>query len=431
MAKSETPRIQGKRHIARARQEAETQRRILLGLGGVVALILLVLAIGLLRIYVIVPRQPVARVNGVEISTTDYRKRLLYEGFLIDQQIDQLQVQLEQISQSFPDNPQFQQSLSQQVQQQGAQLLSQRADLERTVLDDLIEEELVIQEAAARGIEVTNDEVTEAYNSEAASRQGGFTESETSATVTARLVAADNATATAAEFTPTPTLTTTVETTGAVSPTATAAPTPTINTITGDSLTEAVTTYEQEAQDAAGLTLDELHEIVRRRLLKDKMAEVIGDEAETTALQTNARHILVRTAETDDEETVQTRLELAEEIRGKWINGESYDDLKAEYEADPEGNVVAQDLGWFTEDAMVAEFAEAAFSQEVGTISEPVKTQFGWHLIDVLEREERPLEGFALDQARSEAYNNWLIQARSGDIENLWTPDSPPPNFGS
>jgi peptidyl-prolyl cis-trans isomerase C len=273
--------------------------------------------------------------------------------------------------------------------------------------------------------------LTGAYNSEAAAKQGGFTESETSATVTARLVAAENATATAAEFTPTPTLTTTVETTTAVSPTATAAPTPTINTITGDSLTEAVTSFEQEATDAANLTPDELREIVRRRLLKDKVAEVIGEEAETTALQTNARHILVRTAETDDEETVQQRLELAEEIRAKWVDGQSYEDLKAEYEDDPEGNVVAQDLGWFTQEAMVAEFAEAAFSQEVGTISEPVKTQFGWHLIEVLEREERPLEGFALDQVRSDAYNNWLIQARSGDIENLWTPDSPPPDFGS
>jgi parvulin-like peptidyl-prolyl isomerase len=214
-------------------------------------------------------------------------------------------------------------------------------------------------------------------------------------------------------------------------PTLTPAPTPTINTFGGERLTEAVTAWEQEAQDAANLTPDELREILRRRLLQDKIIEVIGDEAGTSETQTNARHILVRTQESDDEATLQSRLELANEIRERWVGGESYEDLKAEYEADPEGIVVAQDLGWFVQKQMVPEFAEPVFEQAVGTISEPIKSQFGWHIVEVLEREDRPLEGALLDDARREAYNNWLIQARAGGgVENLWTPDSPPPEFG-
>ncbi|MEM9144573.1 MAG: peptidylprolyl isomerase [Pseudomonadota bacterium] len=49
------------------------------------------------------------------------------------------------------------------------------------------------------------------------------------------------------------------------------------------------------------------------------------------------------------------------------------------------------DLGWFVKTDMVPEFAEAAFALEIGTVSEPVQTPFGWHLIVVAERRERPI----------------------------------------
>ena len=45
------------------------------------------------------------------------------------------------------------------------------------------------------------------------------------------------------------------------------------------------------------------------------------------------------------------------------------------------------ELGWFTREEMVAPFAEAAFALEPGAISEPVETEFGWHVIQVLERD--------------------------------------------
>ena len=58
---------------------------------------------------------------------------------------------------------------------------------------------------------------------------------------------------------------------------------------------------------------------------------------------------------------------------------------------------------------MVAPFDEAAFALDVGEISEPVETQFGWHLIEVTDRDDaRPKDEAALEQERNQAFLIWL-----------------------
>jgi peptidyl-prolyl cis-trans isomerase C len=61
--------------------------------------------------------------------------------------------------------------------------------------------------------------------------------------------------------------------------------------------------------------------------------------------------------------------------------GEDFAKVATELSKDPSGN--GGDLGWFTKDRMVPEFSDAAFKLKEGEISEPVKTQFGWHIIKV------------------------------------------------
>jgi parvulin-like peptidyl-prolyl isomerase len=70
------------------------------------------------------------------------------------------------------------------------------------------------------------------------------------------------------------------------------------------------------------------------------------------------------------------------------------------------------DLGWFGKGAMVAPFDEAAFSQEIGEIGQPVKSDFGYHIIQVLAREELPVTQAQIEQKKEAAFNEWLTAAR-------------------
>ncbi|MBR2525557.1 peptidyl-prolyl cis-trans isomerase [bacterium] len=93
------------------------------------------------------------------------------------------------------------------------------------------------------------------------------------------------------------------------------------------------------------------------------------------ASQVKASHILVKT----EEEAKQ----LYEEIKG----GKDFAQAAMEYSLCPSGHN-GGDLGFFPKGAMVKPFEDAAFSLPVGELSQPVQTQFGWHLILVTDIEE-------------------------------------------
>lgn len=89
--------------------------------------------------------------------------------------------------------------------------------------------------------------------------------------------------------------------------------------------------------------------------------------------QVRASHLLV--------DTKEEALKLREEILG----GKDFADVAAAVSKCPSGGV-GGDLGYFTKGMMVPEFDKAAFTLEVGELSEPVQTQFGWHLLIVTDK---------------------------------------------
>lgn len=89
--------------------------------------------------------------------------------------------------------------------------------------------------------------------------------------------------------------------------------------------------------------------------------------------EVKASHILVKT---EDEAK-----KLYEEIKG----GKGFADAAAEVSLCPSGSV-GGDLGFFSRGMMVKPFEDAAFELEVGELSQPVQTQFGWHLIQVTDK---------------------------------------------
>lgn len=89
--------------------------------------------------------------------------------------------------------------------------------------------------------------------------------------------------------------------------------------------------------------------------------------------QVHAAHILVDTEEN------------AKQIKSKIDNGENFRQLAKQYSKCPSGQQ-GGDLGFFGKGQMVQEFEDAAFATPIGQVSNPVKTQFGWHLIKVYEK---------------------------------------------
>jgi peptidyl-prolyl cis-trans isomerase C len=118
-------------------------------------------------------------------------------------------------------------------------------------------------------------------------------------------------------------------------------------------------------------------------------------------LEVRARHILV---ETEDE---------AKKVYDRIKAGEDFAKLAGTLSKDPGSGSEGGDLGFFTKDRMVPEFAEAAFKLEPGQVSEPVKTQFGWHIIKTEEKRTKPLPTF--DEVKDQL-DSYLTRKAQQDI---------------
>lgn len=138
----------------------------------------------------------------------------------------------------------------------------------------------------------------------------------------------------------------------------------------------------------------EIEREVKRTVTPEAMRKVYDDtfsKAEPEA-EVRARHILV---ETEDE---------AKKAYARVKGGEDFAAVAGDLTKDPGSKASGGDLGFFTRDRMVAPFAEAAFKLEPGQISEPVKSPFGWHVIKVEERRNKPAPPFEQVKDQIEAY---------------------------
>ncbi|MGB7605100.1 MAG: peptidylprolyl isomerase [Lutisporaceae bacterium] len=122
--------------------------------------------------------------------------------------------------------------------------------------------------------------------------------------------------------------------------------------------------------------------------------------------QVKASHILV-----DSEEK-------AKEVIAKLSAGSDFAEMAKEYSTDTSNSAKGGELGFFSRGAMVAEFENAAFALEIGKISDPIKTQFGYHIIKVEEKKPAVSANYENDKTKVEAaltsqklpavYETWL-----------------------
>lgn len=99
--------------------------------------------------------------------------------------------------------------------------------------------------------------------------------------------------------------------------------------------------------------------------------------------QVKARHILIKVDEKDDLKVQSAALKRIQEVQEKIKKGEDFAALAKEYSEDPGSKETGGDLGFFSKETMVTEFSKVAFSLKPGEVSEVIKTAFGYHLIKV------------------------------------------------
>ncbi|WP_230530099.1 peptidylprolyl isomerase [Microvirga roseola] len=141
--------------------------------------------------------------------------------------------------------------------------------------------------------------------------------------------------------------------------------------------------------------LDEYLEQQAQKAVTPEAARQLYEETVksiTPEQEVRARHILV--------ETEEEAKKAAARVKG----GEDFAKVAAELSKDPGSKTDGGDLGFFTKDRMVEAFAEAAFKMEPGQVSDPVKSQFGWHVIKVEEKRTKPVPTFEETKDQVETY---------------------------
>jgi len=188
------------------------------------------------------------------------------------------------------------------------------------------------------------------------------------------------------------------------------------------------------------LLMEDLLQSVGKAALTDEAMHKVYDEAIKQMGQVqevHARHILIRAPEGDDKASAAAKAKI-EAVIARLKKGEDFEKVAKEVTEDPSGKANGGDLGYFTKEPMVPEFSEVAFKLDKGQISEPVKTQFGWHVIKVEDKRMKPPPTFEEVKPQIEQYVTRKAQAelvqklRAGaKIEKMYTvadekkPDAP------
>lgn len=447
-----------KKHVARLQREQQQGRLILYIFFGILAAVALLLLYGWLDINYFQARRPVAKVGDVEILVKDFEPRVRLQR---QQLLSQYNL--------YAQYAQFGMNVEAQLQEIQTQL-DTPALIGKTVLDQMVNEELIRQEAAKRGITVSEEEIQEALEAAFVYFPSGTpTPSVTPTEVTLPEVPAEafsivtitplpsatpEVTATS-EFTSTPeaeatstaqpaegTPAATEETTAEPSPTPTLASTatlePSATPTTGPTSTATPTAtpytlegFETQVADAndrmmqLGFEEDVYRKFFEAQILERKLREELTAEVEPTQTQVWARHILVA-----DEQA-------AKDIIVRLQNGEDFATLAKELSTDTGSGANGGDLGWFGTGAMVPEFETGAFAlSKPGDITtEPVKSDFGYHIIQLIAKQERPLATDQYESAKDAAFQEWLTAAYEEygvEIFDIWMSRVPSePNFVS
>jgi parvulin-like peptidyl-prolyl isomerase len=404
---STPPKVTTKKHIARLERERRQVALIRTIAAISIGFVILLIGYGALDSTYLRLRKPVAEVNGEVINLKYWQERVQWQRSQLIRTLQMYQF----YQQNF--------GLDTSQQQQQIQLQLQYSDLlGDQVLSQLVDEALIRQEAQKRGITVSPEEIEELLQENLSYFPNGtptptITPTEFSyPTLTTEQLALYPPTSTPTPFlSPTPGPTDTPDPAATVPPTASptsSVPTPTFIPAPPTATSTPYTfegyqkSYKElvDSFDLFGVSESTFRSVFENQLYREKLMEEIAKDTPHTAEQVWARHILLND---------YTR---ALAVQALLRNGSDFAKLAREYSEDTGSGLNGGDLGWFGRGQMVTEFEQAAFTQEIGAIGELVQTQFGYHIIQVIAREELPVSASQYEQLKQTAFTDWLTKVK-------------------
>jgi parvulin-like peptidyl-prolyl isomerase len=415
MSKSRPPHAGvTRKHLARAEREALLQRWIVGVTIGLAVVVVGLLVWGWLDQNVIQPGRPAAKVGSVEISIGRFQKAVKYQRLQMIEQLFQIN-QYVQLAQSFGADAQTLQYYQQQYSSLSAQL-EQPDTIGRQVLDSLIDEEIVRQEAAKRGITVSPEELEKELQQAFGYYVNGTPTPRPTLTLAPSLTPSQTATLDP-KFTPTATLEATATTPVTATATATTGPTetprPTATPFTIDGFNKRKADYVADLTRNTGLTESDLRELTEYQILRRKLQET--EQVDKTVKTAHVRHILIKIEDETNPDSVAAAEAIAKGIIIELQRGEdTFENLAKIFSADTSNKDTGGDLGTQDDGYFVSEFNTVAFdTNNNGLYPTPVKTSFGFHIIEVLEHGTRDLSEDEITSKQSEQFNNWLREQRT------------------
>lgn len=394
-------------HLAKVQQQSRIIKYITIGIFIFVGVVILA---GLVMTSGFPPYQNVAKVNGENLTAEEFKVLVkLQRNSLLGQYS-----QLIEFAQGFGLDPFTDPNFSGQLQQIISQLAPEnKLTLGQQVLDNMIQDALIRQEADRLGITISDQEL-EKYTQEDQFRfyQNGTPTAQPAPTdvifptLNPTQLALVTITPTASPFptlTPSPTSLSTETPTAGPSPTSapTIAPEPTATPYTLEGFNQVYKDAVERYKTDLGMNEDLFREyFFVMPLLREKVYDAITADLKPEEEQVWARHILVATEEE------------ANILYEQLISGDEFGNIARELSTDTGSGSNGGDLGWFGRGMMVKEFEDAAFSQAIAEIGKPVNSQFGYHIIQVLGHEARPISESRFDQVKQQAIADWVTKAK-------------------
>jgi hypothetical protein len=403
-----------RRQSKRTLEEHEQQQRVVLVSAAAVGLALLSLLVGLIYDQLWLPSRPVARVGETTLTRRDYWdvRRAAYVNDV---------VQNFQLAALLADNLQFAQQFQGLSPAINASIRAiPRSEPEDVIVNAWYDRRLLLQEAQTRSLTTTDDEIVQAI---AADLGPLFLP----AAAPAVEPTADPAVAATADPAATPT----------EAPLPTVRPSP-VAAVAQDELSrildEIVRRYELELSGVGSdplITRDEFRSVLfeeyRETVLRDRLAAVLVPAdtftADATPTRVAARQILVAVDAAGDaaaqDAAFAAALPKAEELLKSLQDGGDFANIATAQSNDIGSAPNGGDLGFFNSDGTAdngavyaPELVSAAFAAPVGLIAAPIRTQFGWHIVEVTDQVVTPVED-QLETARREALDSWFVAQRA------------------